>query len=653
MTSPRLTDAMWVRQAFLVKSLDLAPIDQLNRTFSTASLKFTDTTPGGNFPINPPPQFTRNADLKVFGRHTAGKGMGRYYSEAIDDNSQLIHMRFGVPQFNSLKTFFTGFYDSEASSLARTGRVNEAFYLLGRAAGLVVQVVFWPLLAVQFLGTGLRFALQKPSSKFYFSKPVMPLYWNAVQTIVNQISVNQGIVPRVGGEDNPQRFGGEYDFTKNAMEQAHNTNPDLFSKNGGIDVYAMATKAQRLSHQQKKQMQAALDAATPRSSLEVLWKQATDVLAEPPATTFMRYIDSWKKSDASKPKTDGTVEQAPDDGKEEAGFFDFFEAEMYEGGAFATFRVNSTGAISESFSSQVTESEISSKMNGMSSQSRSTKFNMANGNAIDGVAGAMIGAIFGAVQGFVAGAANQIGLQGLAALGGAAFVDIPKHWQSSSASLPRASYTMHLTSPYGNPVSQLINMYIPLAMILAGGLPLSTGKHSYTSPFLVELYDQGRCQIRLGMIDSISITRGTGNMGFDNQGRPMAIDVTFSVMDMSSILHMPIAQGLSPLGNAAAKVGKTVADVSADLGFATTGAVVGGILAGAFFDDDSSFTDYMATLGHLGLADQIYSLRKLKMNLTMRAKQWDSWASESHFASYLADFAPVRLWAAQYRGTVK
>lgn len=652
MTSPMLKDAMWVRQAFLVKKLDLAPIDQLNRTFSTASLKFTDTTPGGNFAINPPPQFTRNADLKVMGKHSASKGMGRYYSEAIDDNSQLIHMRFGVPQFNSLKSFFTSFYDSEAGSLARTGRVNEAFYLLGRAAGLVVQVVFWPLLAVQFLGTGLRFALQKPSSKFYFSKPVMPLYWNAVQTMVNQICVNQGIVPRAGGNGG-ERLGGPYDFTKEAMEQAHKTNPDLFSKNGGIDVYALATKAQRLSHQQKKKMEAALDASTPKTALETLWNTVTETLKEAPIVTFQRYIDKWKASDASKNKTDGSVEKAPEDGVEEAGFFDFFEAEMYEGGAFATFRVNSTGSVSESFASQVTESEISSKMNGMSSSSRSSKFNFANGNAIDGIAGEVMGAVFGAVQGFVAGAANQVGLQGMAMLGGAAFVDIPKHWQSSSASLPRASYTMHLTSPYGNPVSQLINMYIPLAMILAGGLPLSTGKHSYTSPFLVELYDQGRCQTRLGMIDSISITRGVGNFGFDNGGRPMAIDVTFSIVDMSSILHMPIAQGLSPIGNVAAKVGKTVADAGAALGAETAGAVVGGILAGAFFDDDSSFTDYMATLGHLGLADQIYSMRKLKMNLTMRAKQWDSWASQSHFASYLADFAPVRLWAAQYRGTVK
>ena len=106
-------DAQWVRQSFIVNVDDLDRVDQQNRTFSTANIKYTDTSPGGNFAINPPPQFTRYADPKPSpgSRAVGSKGMGRYYSEAIDDSSQIIYMRFGVPQFNSLTTFFTGFYN--------------------------------------------------------------------------------------------------------------------------------------------------------------------------------------------------------------------------------------------------------------------------------------------------------------------------------------------------------------------------------------------------------------------------------------------------------------------------------------------------------------------------------------------------------------
>ena len=68
-------------------------------------------------------------------------------------------------------------------------------------------------------------------------------------------------------------------------------------------------------------------------------------------------------------------------------------------------------------------------------------------------------------------------------------------------------------------------------MLLAGILPLSTGKASYTSPFLCQLYDRGRLQIRLGMIESLSITRGTTNLAFDKHGQALGIDVTFSVVE--------------------------------------------------------------------------------------------------------------------------
>ena len=64
--------------------------------------------------------------------------MGRYYSEAIDDHNQIIHMRFGVPKFNSMTTFFTSFYNSEASQLARTGRSTSFIFKVGQAIGFVV-----------------------------------------------------------------------------------------------------------------------------------------------------------------------------------------------------------------------------------------------------------------------------------------------------------------------------------------------------------------------------------------------------------------------------------------------------------------------------------------------------------------------------------
>ena len=669
-------DTSWVRQSFLVRAEDLELVDNQNRIFSSAGLKYTDTTPGGNLCINPPPQFTRYADLKARGRFqgnqdglNGARGMGRYYSEAIDDHSQIIHMRFGVAQFSPLTQFFTSFYNTGAGQLARTGRATNAFYYLGRAAGFIVSVMSWKILAVHLLGVGARFFLQNNSSKFYYLKPAMPLYWSAVTTMVNQLAVNRGIIPRVG-EGAAADLAGNPEGNEINIKQLHDLLPDVFKENGGIDVYAMANRAQRLARKQYAMLEQTLKTAGNQTNAQ-LSKRVQQVYSstltdtKPNFTGATKdsgdnnsYLGRWFATSQSQPKEsgDGTSgnEEAISSDTADDGFYTFLKSEFDEGGAFASFRVNATGSVSESFSNSVGESDIANKINGMSSSARSTNFSFGNGNLVGGAIGAGLGAVIGGVKDIASGVMDQLNISGLAALGGSAFVDIPKHWQSSQAQLPRASYTINLVSPYGNAMSQLVNLYIPLCMLLAGALPLSTGRQSYTSPFLLELYDQGRCQTRLGMIDSMQITRGTGNLGFSADGHAMGIDVTFSVVDMSSILHMPISQGFS-LAAAAVAAGAGGATLATTGSTSAASSVAGGTAAalGGAFDDDSVFTDYMAILGGLGLADQIYQWRKLKLNITRAGAQWDSYLSESHMAALAADTLPGRLIAAFYKGTAR
>lgn len=689
-----LRDSDWVRQSFLITDSDLENVDFQNRTFSSASLKFVDTTPGGNFAINPPAQFTRTADIKSIGRFSGSVGLGRYYSEAIDDNSQVIHMRFGVPQFNSLTSFFAHFYNTGAGQLARTGRADSAFFQLGRAAGFIVSILSWQILAIHLLGTGIKAATnflgQKPSSKFYYLKPTMPLYWNAVHTIVNQVAVNRGIVPRLGGDrQSPQeRLNDGYKFDEDAITRLNEMLPDVFTLGRGIDVMALAGRAQRLQRKHLKKMQEVINAATDmnlNTSMDDLSKRLQIInkeYLEDSKPSFGDYLAKWLGNTVSTPSTgdDGSkvstsTESLEEDKPRNSSFFEFYESELDDGAAFASFRVNSTGTVQENFSNSVVDSELQGKINGMASQARSTNFNFANGNIVGGAVGSLIGGVTQAVKDVVGGVMQQLNVSGLAVLGGGAFVDIPKHWQSSVAQLPRASYTINLVSPYGNPISQLVNLHIPLAMLLAGALPLSTGKQSYTSPFLVELYDKGRCQTRLGMIDSLSVTRGTGNLGFSSDGHVMGIDVTFSIVDLSSILHMPISQGFSmdglTTGATAGVIGGAVAGgsvggVAGAAAGAVTGAAVGaGLGAGVdaaanavkavkgVFDEDTAFTDYMAVISGLGLSDQIYSFNKLKLNLTRSMTNWRSFYSASNFASFAGDVMPSRMVSALFKGTAR
>jgi hypothetical protein len=678
-----------------VSAKDLSDVDKQNRFFTTASLKYTDTTPGGNIAINPPPQFTSFADPKAPSRKSGGKGMGIYYSEAIDDHSQVIHMRFGVPQFNSLTQFFTHFYNSGAGMVARTGRAKPVLYSIGRAAGFVVSVMNWKLLAFMMVGVGLKFLMNKPSTKFYYLKPAMPVYWQVVQTIVNQIAVNKGVIPRAGGAVADPKVNAtiadQYAFDDNGNQRLHDLLPDIFFDKGGIDVYALATRAKRLQHKQHQLDQQALSNSSVNlsSAIKNLYSPQNK-LTDDKRPSFPDYIQQWLKTSNAQPKATSDNSSGVDDASSEvldksqqanSGLFDFFKAELDDGSAFVSFRVDPTGPVSESFSNQTGDSPLASKINSMSSQSRETRFDMAEGNISDNPVAKAVQGIVGSVADFVGGIGDGLGFSGMASLGGSAFVDIPKHWTASTAELGRSTYTVQLRSAYGNPVSQLINLYLPLAMLLAGALPLATGPQSYTSPFICELYDRGRRQVRLGIIDSLQITRGVGNLGFDDQGNAMGIDVSFSVLDLSNLIYLPISQGLTDataqtlgdLGFAVGTAGGAVAGgvtggvVGAGVG-ATTGAVVGtavGSAAGTvvdtvnnvqdtlngLFDGDNPFADYMAVLGGMGLADQIYMFRRLKLNLTMQMAQWRSWLTPSHFASFAGDMLPARMIGMFFKGT--
>lgn len=703
MVSPLIKDRYWVRNAFLVTQNQLEAVDQENRYTTSVSLGFTDTTPGGNIAINPLPQFTRYADpnaLVSLGNHiysSAGdrysaylgsKGMGIYYGEAFNENQQVIYMRFGVPSFNSMTQFFTGFYNTGAGNLARTGRSTGVFYAIGKAAGFVASIISWKLLAVHLLGIGLRFMLNKPSSKFYYLKPTMPLYWNAVTTMVNQLAVNRGIVPRVGGAGQAA-LNNNYEFSAAELSNMHSLLKDVFKETGGIDVYAMATRAQRLAVRREQIMSQVYENATNmnlRQTMDDLSKQIQSGISQQlidKRPSFDEYLSKWFSTAAAQPKattTDAqsdsaTVETLMGKLSDTTGFGEFLNAELGDGGAFACFRVNYTGSQNESFSNSVGESELANKINSMSSSSRSTTFDFAGGNLSDNPIAKVVGGALGAVKDTLSGLVDGTMLSGLASLGGAAFVDIPKHWQSSTANLARSNYTVTLESPYGNPLSQLINIYIPLAMLLAAALPISTGKQSYTSPFLLELYDPGRCQSRLAIIDSLSINRGVGNLGFNNQNHAMAIEVNFSILDLSNIVHMPIVAGFSLEGmqtgiNVGTGVGAVAGGVVGGVAGAAGGAVAGGVIGGTvgaasdavsnvvqsinqLFDEDSLYSDYLAVLSGMSLSEQIYQLKKFKRNLTRTMADWDSWASAAHFASFAGDSIPGRLVSILYRGAVR
>lgn len=635
-----ILDSDWARRSFMLGNIDLEnPVDQKNRYWSTAQSKFTDGRIGCNIGINCRPQITPYSDIRFKGRlagraepslseTTGNYGMGRYWSEAYDDPAQIIYMRFGVPQFNSLLNYLTRAFDPGLSTVTRTGRLPGLLYDISKLFGTYLAITSYPAIAVPLLaGKLVGSLLLRSTSKFYTLKPTMHLYWSTVNTLVNSIAVTSGIFPTIMNDnaDDSQRLGKTFKLDQEYLSMYSKMMPDVFTKENYFDVLALATRAQRLANQVYDEDFQRLDKGTPTDFVGWLKRDntgdqshSTKISGKDGSVGIMMLINETLKlkklfsydGESSTLEVDPRIttddpnatEKAPD-GLDK--FAEYFDAEFRMGAQFAVFRVDHTGSVSESFSNSVGESDLSQKLNSTSSTFQQARFSLANGNIIGGAAGAVAGTVVDAASDVLTGALSGItgGLSDvIKGLMGEGFVDIPKHWMSSSASLPKLNYSIQLTTPYGNVMSRMLNLNIPLCMLLAAALPRSTGKQSYTAPFLCQIFDRGRCQIRLGIIDSLTITRGTGDLAFDTNGNPLAIDINFSVTDLSSIMHMPVTSG------ALFKFDATL-------------------------DEDNILSDYLAVLGGQDIYSQIYPMSQARMRLAKMAIQKGRLTSPAFWAA--------------------
>lgn len=220
---------------------------------SSADVKVMDTRAGGSVGVGGPPAFTRYSDVRSKGlmkgrrnttlTNSSGElGMGRLYSETIDDPQELLYLQFGVPMFNSLSGFLTKFSDHALVKLGTTGKASGFMYTVGQIAGAVFTARLLPKYITLALGavwaTSRLFA--RRTSRFYTVNPQMPLYWSAVNTLVNKLAINRGILPRALGFDTDEKLA-----AKEMMENISKMMPGMFHKTRGVDVPAVISTAQR------------------------------------------------------------------------------------------------------------------------------------------------------------------------------------------------------------------------------------------------------------------------------------------------------------------------------------------------------------------------------------------------------------------------
>lgn len=622
-----------------------------NRYSSSADHKFSSTSPGMSLGVNPKPQFTRYCDIRSKGRvedrpditastqySTSGLGMGGYYSTAIDDNQQRAFFRFGVPSYMPLPIWIARTFDVNKAVLQGRGTITSLFLEALNVTTKFFVMVTQPLMSLAM------FAIKafSTNARFYSVKPTMYIYWATVENTLNALVARRTMLPYIlqdytyklnGTVGTPEAISEEFIETLNSYI------PDIIHKETGrISVFAIALRSQATYNRIRMQElldtkdkgisdakieddigvtknQSVAKSTNPAGGLmDKLFKKAHEFTMGSPKDDTVAGVDdkstvtsgvvgyhpAYTNPDDGAPleltldvndPTDSIEKRLKTNVNAKASFFEkygeYVLSELSEGAAFAVFNVESTGSVGESFSSSFGTNPIESTFNAFSAKARNLGSLLQSATSIPVVGDAIklaadAGAIIASNATF--GFANP-----LLALAYGVNVSMPKVWESSSASLPKSNYKIKLISPYGNAYSQLFNIYLPLSMVLAGALPRSTGSSSYVSPFFCEVYDRGRNNVQLGMIDNVSITRGTANLAFTRAGHPNSVDIELSVANLDEIVAVDVTSG-----GVISKLIDTL-DVS-----------------------DTPFTTYMNTIAAVDVYTLAYRWPKLRLKLAER-----------------------------------
>lgn len=201
---------------------------------------------------------------------------------------------------------------------------------------------------------------------------------------------------------------------------------------------------------------------------------------------------------------------------------------------FIPFRCASNITASESFSNTMDSNPLMDKFNSIAEENDDAQGVDATG----GIDGAIEkGKKFAKKAGMrLAGAFSEQAL----VLSGRGRITLPDVFSSSSFSRS-ISIELKFHSPYGDALSIFENEFMQLMFILAMGVPRQTGKMSYTSPFAVRVFVKNHIMINLGMIESISVTRGGDNNDWCPNGFPKTLTVSVQVKDCEPNISLPLA----------------------------------------------------------------------------------------------------------------
>lgn len=228
------------------------------------------------------------------------------------------------------------------------------------------------------------------------------------------------------------------------------------------------------------------------------------------------------------------------------GFKTFFSAAEN-----VIFYLDGLSQVSESYSNETTESSLASQINGFADTANEIKFLFGDKGSVLGnmynsateITSSITSSLSGVIGNLGGGIIGSLADKGVNTVLNGGKIVFPQIWSDSSA---ERSYTLDLKlrSPDHDSLSIFLNILKPYCRLLCFALPkmMEDNPNGYKSPFLVKAYCKGLFSIDMGIISSMSVTKGA-ECCWNDDGLPTQIDISIDIKDLYSSLAMSGFEG--------------------------------------------------------------------------------------------------------------
>jgi hypothetical protein len=214
--------------------------------------------------------------------------------------------------------------------------------------------------------------------------------------------------------------------------------------------------------------------------------------------------------------------------------------------SFIPFRVEKSSDAGDSFNTETGQSSVADQIKGIGDQAKEVAFltggnqmgTNAEGGVLSGAANAAVQAVSSAL-----GAASGTTASVIKTGGNILF---PEIWKDSKYS-HNITLNIKLHAPNGNMRSYYETVLFPLCCVIGFILPRQTGLAVFGSPPLVRCYSKGWFSCDLGMVESVSIRRGSDTNDWTVNRLPRTVEISITIKDLFGTLMMSLAARNSSL----------------------------------------------------------------------------------------------------------